>query len=224
MSRRNSAFTLVELLVVLTIIAIIAGLIVAVIRSVRRSAQQTVCASNQRQIGVAMQLHIQDFRALPSPIIPWNWPMGHVSAGISEPLGPAVGAAQLVIEGYLDTSKALYCPASKNITQGQHWRPSDWTQTYLSYCWWAGYTCGFGGTPDGIVRKIHDSSNAVLCTDYSTVTDHNASLPGNHIESNGITFGGNILYHDGHVAWKPFSGMKLEMMFNDPIHFAPFYY
>lgn len=224
MSRQHSAFTLIELLVVMTIIAVLAGLIVAGMRIVRRAAQQTVCASNQRQIGIAMQLHIEDFRALPLPIIMWNWPMGHVSADSSNPAGPAVGAAQLVVEEYLDTSNVLYCPASTNITHGKNWQPNDWTQTYLSYCWWAGYTSGFGGTPISIVRKIHDPAGAVLCTDYSTVTANNASFPGNHVESNGITFGGNVLYHDGHVAWKPFSTMKLEMLFNDPLHPAPFYF
>lgn len=55
------AFTLVELLVVLAIIAILMALLFPVFAQARESARQVVCISNTRQIGMAVQMYLQDY-------------------------------------------------------------------------------------------------------------------------------------------------------------------
>ena len=61
-SRRANgrAFTLIELLVVIAIISILAAILFPVFAKVREKARQTSCASNERQIGLAMLQYIQD--------------------------------------------------------------------------------------------------------------------------------------------------------------------
>ncbi|MDX6766114.1 MAG: hypothetical protein SFU85_04940 [Candidatus Methylacidiphilales bacterium] len=62
-ARRHSplqAFTLVELLVVVVILILLAALGLPTIRSAREKASATKCASNLRQIGIAMQLYVGD--------------------------------------------------------------------------------------------------------------------------------------------------------------------
>ncbi|MEX2607968.1 MAG: uroporphyrinogen decarboxylase family protein [Kiritimatiellia bacterium] len=54
MSESRSAFTLVELLVVVAIIALLISLVVPVVSSARDRAASTMCLSNQRQIGAGL--------------------------------------------------------------------------------------------------------------------------------------------------------------------------
>lgn len=56
----RQGFTLIELLVVIAIIAILAAILFPVFAKVREKARQTACASNMKQIGLAMTQYIGD--------------------------------------------------------------------------------------------------------------------------------------------------------------------
>ncbi len=56
-----SGFTLVEILVVVSIIAIMAAILMPVFFQARDSARRNTCASNQRQIGVALLTYSDDY-------------------------------------------------------------------------------------------------------------------------------------------------------------------
>ncbi|MDX2064676.1 MAG: prepilin-type N-terminal cleavage/methylation domain-containing protein [Fimbriimonadaceae bacterium] len=55
------AFTLIELLVVIAIIAILAAILFPVFAQAKQSAKQVQCMSNERNLGLAMQLYAQDY-------------------------------------------------------------------------------------------------------------------------------------------------------------------
>ena len=57
---RSSGFTLVELLVTILIIAVLAAILMVATTSARRSADNSVCLSNLRNIGIGIELYTQD--------------------------------------------------------------------------------------------------------------------------------------------------------------------
>ena len=60
MRRKSVGFTLIELLVVMVIIALLVGLLLPALGRAREEARKTQCRSNLRQLGLAMQMYIND--------------------------------------------------------------------------------------------------------------------------------------------------------------------
>jgi prepilin-type N-terminal cleavage/methylation domain-containing protein len=61
MHRHKQAFTLIELLVVIAIIAILAAILFPVFAQAREKARQSACLSNMRQMGLAVNMYLQDY-------------------------------------------------------------------------------------------------------------------------------------------------------------------
>jgi len=58
---RRRGFTLIELLVVIAIITIMAAILFPVFAKAREQARKATCASNLRQIGMALLQYVQDY-------------------------------------------------------------------------------------------------------------------------------------------------------------------
>ncbi len=67
-TRRYDAFTLIELLVVISIIAILIALLLPALAAARRSADEALCLSNERQLALGFQEYVDTFNGESIPL------------------------------------------------------------------------------------------------------------------------------------------------------------
>lgn len=167
----QSGFTLIELLVVIAIIAILAAILFPVFAKVREKARQISCASNLKQMGLAIVQYSQDYDEQLCPA--WNGDAdGNPGNGDNYP-----GTARWMdlIDPYTkskgifvcpDTPDAIYVPHSYNYHQEG------------GYCINVTYYDGTTGHPpitDGIFQRSYTLASLPVPSDTVLVTDSNAA-------------------------------------------------
>ncbi len=70
--RHRAAFTLVELLVVISVIGVLVGLLLPAVQAAREAARKASCKNNLHQIGIALHLYNDAHRTLPTGCIEWR--------------------------------------------------------------------------------------------------------------------------------------------------------
>lgn len=106
-SQGKKAFTLIELLVVIAIIALLISILLPSLGTARRTAWQVICQSNLRQIGIAIQSYMDDYK---DPVFP----------ATQMPAAPNFYAHIRMVDLLQDTmnmpQEAFNCPAAKGLS------------------------------------------------------------------------------------------------------------
>lgn len=166
----HKAFTLVELLVVISIIAVLIALLLPALASSRSSAQVTVCRSNMRQVTVAGHSYrrdadlIEPFWRFRNATADYPWEGGPVN-------GPTGNPAQVlhqqgdVKKGYLPSGEVFFCP-NVDVNYKTFYSPEAGSVTSR---YWGTYTWNYRP-----LRKVNDPhpelSNSVILIDNARKT------------------------------------------------------
>jgi prepilin-type N-terminal cleavage/methylation domain-containing protein/prepilin-type processing-associated H-X9-DG protein len=208
--RAAAGFTLIELLVVIAIISLLAGILFPVFAQARSKGRQAQCASNLRQIGLAVLLYKQDYD---DTYVPYRLPypsnavatVEYRNYGIAEWLKSSVAppTERYLLEPYIKNDAVRLCPNRKERYQNfGEWQEGRYTIN--------GYFVDDYGDPKGLPDTfVPCPSTTMLVWEHywnSVYCGASPPRPGvpitaadeQHWES--AHHGGlNILWADGHV-------------------------
>lgn len=119
---RSRGFTLIELLVVIAVIALLIGILLPSLASARKTAWTTICQSNLKQIGMAIQLYLNDqkdpvfieLRPFDNRLSPTRKRLDGLSPDAMNFIWPVMNQLQPYVSEA--RSKPFDCPAAKGLS------------------------------------------------------------------------------------------------------------
>jgi type II secretory pathway pseudopilin PulG len=210
------AFTLLELLTVISILAVLESLLLPSALRTQESARRTKCRNNLHQIGVSLLLYAESHNGFLPDCTTNNaryfgtwWPWDMNTNLISD------------LSMFGSVRDVFYCPSNSRMNDDKHW--NFWKYYAPSPIRVTGYAFLLNGgiqTPTNLWRiKVSDSQSSEL----EMIVDATISKNGSYTHVQGVwndrtshlngsrPAGGNIAFEDGHVDWRDHRNMRIQI-------------
>jgi prepilin-type N-terminal cleavage/methylation domain-containing protein len=219
--RPRGGFTLIELMVVIGVIAMLISILLPSLARARERANQAKCASNMHEIGVLLQVYINDNKGWVFPVGPpditglpttlgsqltpdQRWPM-YVkfdelkTAPFPPPYNPAnynpLVWNEAEFPSHLYTPRVMRCPSDIDPAESHSYMLNE----HLAYKQIKANTTDFGNlSPSQVV--VMGEKQTIVRDYYMEEDDFNRTV---ELYRHGIVLGSNYLYFDEHVAAVP---------------------
>ncbi|MDD2710872.1 MAG: DUF1559 domain-containing protein [Verrucomicrobiae bacterium] len=208
---KNSAFTLVELLVTIAIVGLLMSMLAPALKNAKEKARQIACMNNLRQIGTAALNYAGDYNGWLPHANSSHLPSSNSNQTWKYLIAPYVNISSPT--NSLLERGVFHCPSQNNASCGNSafgdngfYGGYGWNFTYL------GYKDAVSGGVEPWVNcsQIGNPSQVIMAGDTSDWYLNNASCYNLFflystgfaaLESYRHTGGGNYLWVDGHVSW-----------------------
>jgi prepilin-type processing-associated H-X9-DG protein/prepilin-type N-terminal cleavage/methylation domain-containing protein len=216
---RYSGFSLIELLVVIATISLLLAIAWPALSGARDHARRAACASNLRQVGVAIQVYSQDFDdAIPfgpagRPVTGSNFytVIGSVTSLLSLEDGAPVGLGLLLKKYLYQQPTVLFCPGADQPSEakeqlarvGSGQAQSDYYYRHASVALLTGTPKTLHVRLSNLGRNSKGQPIAALATDVQFLAHPSLATFQVKTRTSHRRAASNVLFADGHVATLP---------------------
>ncbi len=155
--KSKSAFTLVEMIVVISMISLLVALLMPSLRAARKQAARTECLARVRQLGISsVSFAVDNKLMLPAPI--FNYPTGNRTPAdyhyvgqdalaqlydVGSPTKFFFPSGTLALKGYINDPRTLFCPTFLRTTAADN----NWDKPSSTNTIWRAVTEGNSSLP-----------------------------------------------------------------------------
>jgi len=227
-------FTLIELLVVIAIIAILAGLLLPALSRTKEKARQTLCASNQHQMGLAYHMYVDDNNDSYPAQRGWGAAGGRrgtysLDAAVGESFGINVDPTNRPLNRYVSAVETWRCPSDKGdssygakncfIEYGNSYAPQFQHDSYRTR-----HVCGDSRLPAGTYEATpikgsevaRSAANKIIQAEWDWHAHHDVNNPKTWWHNNRGQRRFNVLFGDGHVVFYAFPKEMPDWIWSPP--------